>query len=229
METIKQHNEILTIFSPNIVHIGLTGKRGSGKTEASKCFRYYFPDWFIYRVGFSTNLKEILANATGGSVETIEKNKDTPYLRAVLQYLGSQMRALDRNSLIDACRKDLEFLLYQKQNCSADHILAVYEDVRKQEEVDFIRSVGAVDRAFIFLVERSAKTNPDAGWMTPLINQIDEHETEREVDRIKWDRTIDNSQTLVYLKHQIGYISGYIKERLEQTGYYNGTTTVSTK
>jgi hypothetical protein len=178
----------------------------------------------VYRVSFSGNLKTLLAALTGGNLDLIEQNKDHPHLRSILQFMGSQMRALDHNSLIDSCRKEVELELYQHANKLTDNILVIYEDVRKLNEVDFIRTVGAMNRAFILLVERKHQDSLDAGWMTPLINNINEHETEREVEAIRWDRTIDNSQTLVYLKNQIGYISDYIKSILKINDYYTRST-----
>lgn len=215
----------LTIYSPNIVHVGLIGKRNSGKSSAAGFFKYYFSDWYLYRVGFSKEIKLKLAELTEGNVEAIEKNKSDPFLRYLLQALGEALRRDAPRHLIEACKIHIEYELNKNDNKLDDKIMVIYEDVRLPIEADYIKAAGGRDRSFIILVERGLPI-PNLRKDAPVVQaqrsidiEIDRHETETAFNRIGWDHVINNDQTLDFLHKQVGYASEYITKQLKKVKY----------
>lgn len=115
--------------------VGLTGKKGAGKTTVAK----YFQDAGYQKFAFADTVKELAEHIdpwVGGDFLTahIEKRGwdavkwDTPETRTFLQILGNGVRSIDP----DYCRRGL----LQKINRSGSPDLVVIDDVRYPNEVD---------------------------------------------------------------------------------------------
>ena len=188
----------MSLQLPNII-VGLTGRRGSGKSTAARMLNLEVPlKWNLYNLAFGEYLKEDLANLVGGTVATINKNKNTPTLRKVLQFVGDIRR--EENPAIYT-NKITEFI---NNPVVKSPWFIIISDVRFLHEANFIRSY---PNSFIFRVQRPYKIYFDSS--------IDNHPSETEQDQIKVDLHILNHQTEKHLQFEMQMLLTYIIDNLK--------------
>lgn len=103
-------------------HIGLIGLAGSGKDTAADALMFTH-----CRCSFASRLKRI-ARMLGWNGEKDERG------RAFLQDLGMAVRRFDEDTWIRLLREEISPPIQQ----------FVFTDVRFQNEVDFVRSIGGI-------------------------------------------------------------------------------------
>lgn len=183
---------------PNPLIIGLTGYKQSGKDTVASCIisqvpRGVFP--IVMRRGFADSLKEEVAEILNSSVDHIEKNKQHPLIRHILQWYGTDyVRSNDNDAWIKHMDNTVKELCEsnQKQMC------IVIPDVRFVNEAEWIHANNGV----VLFVER-------AGQMSD-----DKHRSETELLKIKYDFRVDNNGTsLSRLTWEVRCVLSFIYER----------------
>lgn len=183
---------------PNPLIIGLTGYKQSGKDTVASYIntqlpRNLFP--IVVRRGFADSLKEEVAEILNSSVEHIEKNKQHPLIRHILQWYGTDfMRTSHGNDVwikhMNAVIEDL------KQN--KRQVCLIIPDVRFINEAEWIHANDGV----VLYVERAGQVSSD------------NHPSEKELIRIKHDFRVDNNGTsLPRLMWEVRCVLSFIYEK----------------
>lgn len=173
--------------------IGFTGKKQSGKTEASMCLNGFkllnFKDALIneIRSGFPKLLEEICRaeaqlNLDWYNVDKLFKKKP-PLMRALMQNYGTDVRRKDEENYWTD--RWLDRVRYMDTNI-------VVDDVRFINEAEAVRLVDGI----IIRIERPGLTNQDT------------HVSELEMDEIEADITIVNDGTIEELCEKVNGING---------------------
>jgi hypothetical protein len=187
-----------------IIVIGITGKKGSGKDLFGKYLMDQFSGThYCFRMGFADFLKEEIAELTGGSVVEINKNKNDQRLRWILQQYGTEYgRAMQDpehwvSKLQDKIFETRSFYPNKK-------LFIVIPDVRFKNERNFIKQT--FPQSLIYCVERSKVEQISLPF-------IDNHSSETELDHIQTDFFIHNDHTEVFLENIVKNEANNIRER----------------
>ena len=162
--------------------IGITGKKFSGKTEASNCLKDFksinFKDSLIEEIkeNFPDLLRELALIYRMADIKTLFDIKP-PLVRLLLQNYGTNVRRKDSENYWVAKWLD-------KIDIS-DNIIA--DDVRFLNEANAIKDVGGI----VIRIVR------------PSVKSIDTHISETEMDKIEPDYEIINSSNKEYLQSEI--------------------------
>jgi Golgi nucleoside diphosphatase len=183
---------------PNPLIIGLTGYKQSGKDTVASCIisqvpRVVFP--IVMRRGFADSLKEEVAEILNSSVEHIEKNKQHPLIRHILQWYGTDYV---RNNDNDAWIKHMDNTVKDLCEANTKQMCIVIPDVRFVNEAEWIHANNGV----VLFVERAGQTSDD------------KHRSETELLKIKYDFRVDNNGTsLSRLTWEVRCVLSFIYER----------------
>lgn len=173
--------------------LGITGQKQSGKDTVGEMLAGMILSSLNLkpiRLAFADALKEEIALATGGNVETINTNKHLQEVRRLLQFWGTEIRrAQDKQYWI----KQLEAKVANAPNNSFIYVT----DCRFLNEADCIRSM----KGQILKVERPDKVNSDP------------HTSETEVTKIKFDHCIRNAGSMDDLKRECRWIRDFLIEK----------------
>jgi hypothetical protein len=177
---------------PKSILVGICGHKSSGKDTVAKLLKNHFAkDYHCVRLAFADALKQRLAQLTGGNIETINAQKNDPVLRYILQWLGQKVKETDGELVwVNEVAR-----IYKAIQVKA----AVFvTDVRFPFEADWIKEQGGV----VIRVFR------------PLADlRVDNHPSETEVDRCKFDWGIRNDGSLRDLERDVKWTSQFIKEK----------------
>lgn len=144
--------------------IGVTGYKLSGKDTFCSTLTLRFPK--IVRLAVADEIKRELAKFLGITVEQIETFKE-PHYRKPLQDLGSARRRVDENYWLARLCEQVRVAL----DCGAR---VVVPDVRLPHEAERLRTIFGAKIVRLYRKSQGA---------------IDNHETERNVDKIVADET----------------------------------------
>lgn len=192
---------------PNPLIIGLTGYKQSGKDTVASCIlsqapRNVFP--IVMRRGFADSLKEEVAQILNTSVDHIEKNKQHPLIRHILQWYGTDYMRTDKGN--DVWIQHMNEMLKDLREANKKQMCVIIPDVRFINEAEWIHANDGV----VLYVERAGQVNTD------------NHPSEKELIRIKYDFRVDNNGTsLSRLTWEVRCVLSFIYERYS---YFKPTT-----
>lgn len=173
--------------------IGLKGKKQSGKNACAEaiCRIMMQQGYTPVIVGFADSLKTELAELFATEPLHIEKIKNNPAMRWILQRYGTEYR---RNENANYWIQQMdEKLKYREEKYN---YLIVIPDVRFQNEQDWIKSKGG----WIFNVNR------------PSLKDVeDNHASEQLADRLPYDYNIVNDRTLNGIESLVKYALQHVK------------------
>lgn len=163
--------------------IGFAGKKGSGKDFALKCLREVYSDFKFQRISFADALKDEICLATKVNLDYLEAKKDK--FRMILQWWGTDFRRnmFSHDYWIEKWKDAVSKV--KMDTCT----IIVATDVRFQNEVDIIKSLGG---KVYFIYPRRYELPTDAheselcamrGMEATLINDFDNKQTL--IDEIK--------------------------------------------
>lgn len=199
-DSISEKIEKHMIFNISVYHnkkqimvlIGLMGKKGSGKTTGAQ---YLINKYHFVEESFANPLKKAcqeLFLLSHSQVFGTQEEKETPdprwfrcSPRKILQYVGTDLLRDNLDKIMPGIGKDIfthRFKLWYEEELIKNPLLCVViSDVRFQNEVDFIQSLGGT----------IIKINRETGI------ESDSHPSEMEMNRItNFDYLIDNNATL---------------------------------
>jgi hypothetical protein len=175
--------------------VGIVGRKQAGKDTTADILAARFKSigYPPIRASFADSLKEEIAAATGGNVETINRNKHLPEVRKLLQWWGTDLR---REQYGKTYWTDKFLQMYTDLTGPAFVYVA---DVRFQNEALTIRRAGG-------LLVRIFRQEAD--------KVEDTHASEVELGKIVWDLSVNNDSTIQNLEWElIRYVIPAIKER----------------
>lgn len=160
--------------------IGLTGKKQTGKDTVFKLtFKLLRPPNRVLRLAFADAVKEEVACACGVTVKFIEENKEL--FRPILQWWGTDFKRKlygDSYWIDKLCKKVIAL-----SDSSEKYLtLVIITDVRFINEAEFIKFCNGYT---VKVVRPISSTS-----------HVDKHISETELDSIKPDYIIDNSNGL---------------------------------
>lgn len=146
------------------------------------------------RFAFADILKQEVADARGQTVEFLNANKNIdPDIRRHLQEHGSNRRKENIDywliRLHEHVNKTMATLSHRQ------HHMVVITDVRHQNESSYIKTIQGPD---IRKVLRLYRKNAD--------ESVDAHESETNVDRIKFDAALNNDGTITLLRNAAKFL-----------------------
>ncbi|MFW9992612.1 MAG: AAA family ATPase [Candidatus Odinarchaeota archaeon] len=156
--------------------VGITGKMGAGKTTAARFVMTENEHFVLFRIA--------------GKLKQIVQELDLPYTRDTLQRVATFFREIDHDIWVKNTVKEIDATL-EKDSASC----IVVDDVRFQNEVDFLRRRGFVivriktsDEVRRERIERrdNISINPKT-W-----KRWQEDPTEEEVEKIQADYEVSN-------------------------------------
>lgn len=156
--------------------VGITGKMGSGKTTAARFVLTENEHFVLFRIA--------------GKLKQIVQELDLPYTRDTLQRVATFFRKIDHDVWVKNTVKAIDETLEKSSVCCI-----VVDDVRFQNEVDFLRK-----RGFVIVriktsdeVRRKRIERRDNISIGPKIwKRWQEDPTEVEIDRIQADYEVSN-------------------------------------
>lgn len=169
--------------------IGLVGKKRSGKDTVGNLLSRYIPGVVLFGVGDIIR-KEIAAH-TGGCIDLITENKDTPEGRRMQQQWGDFRREQSAGYWIAQAINFYEHL--------PDGKMCVFTSVRLDIEVDAVHKQNGI----IVRVFRNQVDGAD-----------DSHITEN-VEHISWDFSVHNHDGFGRLNWEVKCLASHIKERFK--------------
>jgi len=173
--------------------LGLVGLKQSGKDSVADWICSLTPANIPYsRRAFAANLKVEAAEMLGVSTNHLDKIKNIPEIRKLLQRLGREKREVDPEYWI----KKMEL---------PENGMVVITDCRYLNEADYIRYRGG------FLVRVERRTPGQFGRLEYHDDDTDFHSSEVEQKSIKVDYIIQNHLTLERLKHETKEMLNYFK------------------
>jgi len=159
----------------------LTGKRKSGKDTVCKILQKLLPKHNFRRLAFADPLKEEVATMLGITVEQLEKIKNEPLFRKLLQDVGVDKRKQNPTYWIDKLKEKIDTKNnYIITDC---RFLNEAEEMKKYDDGKNLVTILRVER------KQETKTNEDL------------HISETELEGIRTDFTIYNMNTLHWLEH----------------------------
>jgi len=171
---------------PNLKLIGITGKKQSGKDSVSTFIHEVLSTRYDFtRIGFADELKIEASVLLGISVPHLNRIKNIPEIRQLLQRLGTEKRSVN----LDYWIKKLE----AKIPAGRDNLVICIPDVRYLNEAAWIKSRGGI----LIRVERMST---DASGNYIFRDDGDTHSSEVEQDKIDVTCTIRNTSTLTKLR-----------------------------
>lgn len=169
--------------------IGITGRRGNGKSTIAKLIMEMYPEMDFKLLSFPLPLKKVASKMFGITLEQLETIKDSTAMlykdgydypisiRRILQDLGEFARSINQDYFLNEMKKEL-----------GNHENVIIADLRFLNEAAIISSF---NDGYIIKVKRDIPTNND------------NHPTEKEVDSIDADFLIQNSGTIDDLREGI--------------------------
>lgn len=160
--------------------IGIVGKKQSGKDEVCRIIKEHTFLGSAIRIAFADPLKQEVATMLGITVPYLESHKEQ--FRLILQGYGTDYkRWQNKRYWIDAWQREVEFAARQK------YAIVIAPDVRFINEAEMIKDMGGE----LWRVNRNR----------PM--PVDYHQSENELDKIKFDKIIDNNKDLIHLENQV--------------------------
>lgn len=174
--------------------VGISGKRGSGKTTLAEMLRKYH-NW--NHLSLATPIKELCRvdfSLTGAQTDGSLKETPIEHLagqtpRSIMIHIGKAYRAVNENFWVNKLQAKMQ-----------PHIVNVISDVRFKNEADWIKDHGG----HIIRLERDPKLCPYQGDLN------DPSETELDNYDFHCTLPIDLNQTLEHMKDFATYLSNFV-------------------
>lgn len=172
--------------------IGVLGKSGSGKDTISD---YICQHYGYTKIAFAKPIKDICRIMFGFNEEQLygnEKESIDPYWgvspRCMFQYIGTDVMRIDVQSMIPNIGTNFWVKCTQKQilELLKDNKKVIISDVRFQNEIDLITSMGGI----VIKLTRD---------FTNLDTQMSGHISEQNIDNLIGNYLIENNDTLIEL------------------------------
>lgn len=169
--------------------IGITGHKQSGKDTVAGMLTPLLSKHrkvLVYHIG--NTIAATLAQLTGGKVDTIISNKNNPYIRGCLQFLGAERRMVEG---ADCFINDAQELI----NTVIVKSFILIPSIRFVNEYRWIKdNKGLVIRIF----------RPEAD------NNDDPHPTETEISKIPFDHSVINDANMGRLENYVKFLADTI-------------------
>lgn len=179
------------LIPPNKKYLlGITGKMGSGKDTVCKLLEIFL--YPLVRLSIADPIKQELAAELGITTQELEKRKSEPEMRVLLQRKGEDIK---RYTALWAAS-------YYKIPCGA----VVCTDIRYVYNSNCIKEIGGqIVRVFREPVKKAE--------VILMPEEVENHVSENEVDKIQYDYSIRNTGSMRILENEVKYLAQNLKER----------------
>ncbi len=159
------------------IYIGITGVKRSGKDTACRLLSdlTYESGYTPLRFAFADSLKEEVAKELGIPLAHLEHLKNTPTMRHLLQWYGTEQGRNVKGERVWIDKLDAKIKVLT-QNPKYPYCIII-PDVRFQNEIDYVKNF---EQGFIIRIDKRIVSSDGSRYLdeSPYISKEDTHSSE---------------------------------------------------